>query len=66
MTRFEQLLKPYLRGPCGVSVAVNRPDYCGKVNLPDAWCGAPDARAVGQALDVCGARGVVFSVWSAK
>ncbi len=41
MNRFEQLLKPYLRGPCGVSVAVNRPEYCGKVNLPDAWCVRP-------------------------
>jgi len=37
MTRFEQVLKPYLRGPCGVSVAINRADYSGKVNLPDAW-----------------------------
>src|SRR5271168_1618894 len=37
MNRFEQLLKPYLRGPCGVSVAVNRDGYCGKVNLWDAW-----------------------------
>ena len=37
MTRFEQVLKPYLRGPCGVSVAINRPDYSGKVNLSDAW-----------------------------
>ncbi len=41
MNRFEQLLKPYLRGPCGVSVAINRPGYCGKVNLPDAWCVRP-------------------------
>jgi DNA polymerase-3 subunit alpha len=41
MNRFEQLLKPYLRGPCGVSVAINRPDYCGKVNLPDSWCVRP-------------------------
>jgi DNA polymerase III subunit alpha len=41
MNRFEQLLKPYLRGPCGVSVAINRPEYCGKVNLPDAWCVRP-------------------------
>jgi DNA polymerase-3 subunit alpha len=37
MNEFEQLLKPHLRGPCGVSVAVNRDDYSGKVNLPDAW-----------------------------
>ena len=41
MTRFEQMLKPYLRGPCGVSVAVNRPDYSGKVNLPDTWSVRP-------------------------
>jgi len=37
MNEFEQMLKPHLRGPCGVSVAVNRDDYSGKVNLPDAW-----------------------------
>jgi DNA polymerase III subunit alpha len=41
MNRFEQLLKPYLRGPCGISVAINRPGYAGKVNLPDAWCVRP-------------------------
>jgi DNA polymerase-3 subunit alpha len=37
MNRFEQMLKPYLRGPCGVSVAINRENYTGKVNLSDAW-----------------------------
>jgi DNA polymerase III subunit alpha len=41
MNRFEQLLKPYLRGPCGISVAISRPGYTGKVNLPDAWCVRP-------------------------
>jgi len=41
LNRFEQLLKPYLRGPCGVSVAINRPGYSGKVNLPDTWCVRP-------------------------
>jgi DNA polymerase-3 subunit alpha len=41
MNRFEQVLKPYLRGPCGVSVAVNRSEYSGKVNLPDAWSVRP-------------------------
>jgi DNA polymerase III subunit alpha len=41
MHRFDQVLKPYLRGPCGVSVAVNRADYSGKVNLPDAWSVRP-------------------------
>jgi DNA polymerase III subunit alpha len=37
MSGFEQMLKPHLRGPCGVSVVVNRADYSGKVNLSDAW-----------------------------
>jgi DNA polymerase III subunit alpha len=37
MNRFEQVLKPHLRGPCGVSIAVNRPDYSGRLNLPAAW-----------------------------
>jgi DNA polymerase-3 subunit alpha len=37
MSRFEELLRPYLRGPCGVSVAINRPDYSGRLNLADIW-----------------------------
>jgi DNA polymerase III subunit alpha len=37
MNRFEQTLKPYLRGPCGVSVTVARPDYTGRLNLADTW-----------------------------
>jgi DNA polymerase-3 subunit alpha len=37
MTRFEQMLKPHLRGPCQVSVVVNRPDYTGKLHLPESW-----------------------------
>jgi DNA polymerase-3 subunit alpha len=37
MNRFEQMLKPYLRGPCGVSVAVSRPDYTGRLNLAETW-----------------------------
>ncbi|HEY3654530.1 MAG TPA: DNA polymerase III subunit alpha [Steroidobacteraceae bacterium] len=37
MNRFEELLKPYLRGPCGVSVVVSRPEYVGRLNLGDAW-----------------------------
>src|SRR5580704_768855 len=41
LNRLEQMLKPFLRGPCGVSVAVNRPDYAGKVNLSDAWSVRP-------------------------
>jgi DNA polymerase-3 subunit alpha len=37
LNRFEQMLRPYLRGPCGVSVAVARPDYTGRLNLADTW-----------------------------
>jgi len=37
LNRFEQMLRPYLRGPCGVSVAVNRSDYLGRLNLADTW-----------------------------
>jgi DNA polymerase III subunit alpha len=37
LNRFEQMLRPYLRGPCGVSVAVTRPDYLGRLNLADTW-----------------------------
>jgi DNA polymerase-3 subunit alpha len=37
LNRFEQMLRPYLRGPCGVSVAVNRRDYLGRLNLADTW-----------------------------
>ena len=41
MSRFEELLRPYLKGPCGVSVAVNRPGYTGRLNLADAWSVRP-------------------------
>jgi DNA polymerase-3 subunit alpha len=36
-TRFEQLLKPYLRGPCGISVVLKRGEYSGNMHLADAW-----------------------------
>ena len=41
MNRFEELLTPYLRGSCGVSVVVNRPGYSGRLNLADAWSVRP-------------------------
>jgi DNA polymerase III subunit alpha len=41
MNRFEQTLKPYLRGACGVSVAVARSDYTGRMNLADTWSVRP-------------------------
>jgi DNA polymerase-3 subunit alpha len=41
MGRFEELLRPYLKGPCGVSVAVSRADYTGRLNLADSWSVRP-------------------------
>jgi DNA polymerase-3 subunit alpha len=41
MSRFEEILKPYLKGPCGVSVVVNRAEYCGRLNLADSWSVRP-------------------------
>ncbi len=41
MNRLEELLKPYLRGACGVTVVVSRPEYSGRLNLPDAWAIRP-------------------------
>jgi DNA polymerase-3 subunit alpha len=37
MNRFEEILKPFLKGPCGVSVVVSRATYAGRLNLADAW-----------------------------
>ena len=45
MNRFEQMLKPYLRGPCGVSVAVNRAGLLRAAQSGGRLVGAPDARA---------------------
>jgi DNA polymerase-3 subunit alpha len=41
MARFEEILKPYLKGPCGVSVVINRAEYSGRLNLADAWSVRP-------------------------
>ncbi len=37
MRQFEDLLKPYLRGPCSIGVVLNRTDWCGRLTLGDAW-----------------------------
>ncbi len=47
MSRFEELLKPYLKGPCAVGIAVNRPDYSGRLHLARELVGAPLARPSG-------------------
>ncbi len=57
MNRFEQLLKPYLRGPCGVSVAVNRPGYTGRLNLADTWSVRPSRPLLDKLTDLVGRDG---------
>ena len=57
MNRFEQVLKPYLRGPCGVSVAVNREDYSGKINLSDAWSVRPSRELLDKLSHLVGRNG---------
>jgi DNA polymerase-3 subunit alpha len=41
MNRFEELLTPYLRGSCAVSIALRRTDYSGGLNLGAAWSVRP-------------------------
>jgi DNA polymerase III subunit alpha len=57
MNRFEQMLKPYLRGPCGVSVAVAREGYSGKVNLSDAWSVRPTRELLDRLSTLLGREG---------
>jgi DNA polymerase III subunit alpha len=57
LNRFEQVLKPYLRGPCGVSVAVKREDYSGKVNLSDAWSVRPTRELLDRLSTLVGREG---------
>jgi len=57
MNRFEQLIKPYLRGPCGLSVSVNRPDYTGRVNLADAWSVRPSRELLDKLTALVGREG---------
>ncbi len=57
MNRFEELLKPYLRGPCGVSVAVVRSGYSGKLNLPDTWSVRPTRELLDRLTALVGREG---------
>jgi DNA polymerase-3 subunit alpha len=57
MNRFEQMLKPYLRGPCGVSVALNRPDYAGRLNLADSWSVHASRALLDKLTDLVGRQG---------
>jgi len=57
MNRFEQLLKPHLRGPCGIGVVVNRPDCTGRLNLPDTWSVHPSRALLDKLTAVVGREG---------
>jgi DNA polymerase-3 subunit alpha len=57
LNRFEELLKPYLRGPCGVSIAVARPSYTGKLNLPDTWSVRPTRELLDRLTALVGREG---------
>jgi DNA polymerase-3 subunit alpha len=57
MNRFEEILKPYTRGPCGVSVVVNRSDYSGRLNLGDAWSIRPTRELLDKLSAVVGRDG---------
>ncbi len=57
MNRFEQMLKPHLRGPCGVSVSVSRPEYSGRLNLADTWSVRASRALLDKLTDVVGRDG---------
>ena len=57
LQRFEALLKPYLRGPCGVSVCVSRKEYSGKIHLADAWSVRPTRELLDQLSALIGREG---------
>ncbi len=57
MNRLEELLKPHLRGPCGVSVALARKDYSGRLNLSDAWSVRPSRELLDRLTAIVGRDG---------
>jgi DNA polymerase-3 subunit alpha len=57
MSRFEELLKPYLKGPCGISIAVSRADYTGRLNLADGWSVRPCRELLDKLSGIVGREG---------
>jgi DNA polymerase III subunit alpha len=57
MSRFEVLLRPYLKGPCGVSIGVSRAEYCGRLNLPDSWSVRPSRELLDKLSALVGREG---------
>jgi len=57
MSRFEELLRPHLKGPCGVSIALNRPGYSGRLNLADSWSVRPSRELLDKLSALVGREG---------
>jgi DNA polymerase-3 subunit alpha len=57
LKRFEDLLRPYLKGPCGVSVAVSRADYTGRLNLAESWSVRPSRELLDRLSALVGREG---------
>jgi DNA polymerase III subunit alpha len=57
LKRFEDLLRPYLKGPCGVSVAVSRADYTGRLNLAESWSVRPSRELLDKLSALVGREG---------
>ncbi|MFI4891243.1 MAG: DNA polymerase III subunit alpha [Steroidobacterales bacterium] len=57
MNRFEEMLTPYLRGSCAVSVAVMRDEYSGGLNLGSAWSVRPTRELLDQLTALVGREG---------
>jgi DNA polymerase III subunit alpha len=57
MSRFEELLKPYLKGPCGISVVVSRAEYSGRLNLTDGWSVRPSRELLDKLSRIVGRDG---------
>jgi DNA polymerase III subunit alpha len=57
MSRFEELLKPYLKGPCAVGIAVNRAEYSGKLHLADSWSVRPSRELLDKLSALVGREG---------
>jgi DNA polymerase III subunit alpha len=57
LKRFEDLLKPYLKGPCGISVALSRADYTGRLNLADSWSVRPSRELLDKLSALVGREG---------
>src|ERR1700733_8999631 len=57
MSRFEELLKPYLKGPCAVGIAVNRAEYSGRLHLADSWSVRPSRELLDKLSALVGREG---------